>query len=326
MLRAALISATMFATSICHAGDLTVATFNTESDDDTQPAKVAQSIGEIGQFDILAVQEVEGRDALKAYTDAAAGANGGRWRNVMSESGFNSNRAADFLGLIYNTEKFRQLGTTEIHLIRSRPDGTHYGEPDWSLRGALVLRLQDIATGAEFQIPTIHLKCCNEPGIRKHQAALLATEMVKSGLPTILLGDSNIPIEPGSGGATDANAPAFDSLTTGAHLAWIKPQNPVKTQCDPQFNSMLDQVYAPSGTTGTATIKFPEADYCRLDAQGFSDHRPIVAVLSDFFGLPLLQGGTSAIAPAEAHASEADAENAEYLAQRSGRPDDSVGR
>jgi endonuclease/exonuclease/phosphatase family metal-dependent hydrolase len=316
----------MFTASICNAEDLTVATFNTESDDDTQPAKVAQSIGEIGSFDILAVQEVESRDALKSYTEASANANGGRWRNAMSESGFNTNRAPDFLGLIYNTDMFRQLGTTEIHLIRSRPDGTHYGDPDWSLRGALVLRLQHIPTGTEFQIATIHLKCCNEPDIRKHQAALVAEEILKPGLPTILLGDSNIPIEPGANGPTGANLAAFSSLTTGAHLAWIKPQNPVKTQCDPQFNSMLDQVYGPAGTrgTGTATIKFPEASYCNLDAQGFSDHRPIVAVFQNFLRGQLAEA-TSAIATASSRSSEADAENAEYLAQRNGRPDDSVG-
>jgi len=37
MLRAALLSGMMFTASICHADDLTVAKFNTESDDDTQP-------------------------------------------------------------------------------------------------------------------------------------------------------------------------------------------------------------------------------------------------------------------------------------------------
>jgi hypothetical protein len=50
--------------SSAFAFDLRIASFNTESDDDTQPAKVAESIAAIGNFDILAVQEVESSAAL----------------------------------------------------------------------------------------------------------------------------------------------------------------------------------------------------------------------------------------------------------------------
>jgi endonuclease/exonuclease/phosphatase family metal-dependent hydrolase len=102
--------------------------------------------------------------------------------------------------IIYPTERFRQLGTNEIHVIRSQPDGTPLGRPDWSLRGALVLKLQDVASGKPFQVATIHLKCCDEPTIRAHQTALLAAELGAGLTPTILLGDSNIPIEPGAAG------------------------------------------------------------------------------------------------------------------------------
>ncbi|MER9273472.1 endonuclease/exonuclease/phosphatase family protein [Mesorhizobium sp. M0643] len=309
--------------SISQAADLTVATFNTESDADTQPTKVAASIAEIGSFDILALQEVESTQALKAYADAAVASQGGRWRSVISESGFNSSREPDFLGIVYRTDKFRQLKTTEIHLIRSRPDGSAYGEPDWSLRGALLLRLQDINSGAEFQIATLHLKCCNEPGVRAHQAALLAAEIVQGGeVPTILLGDTNIPIEPGADGADGANREAFNNLTSSSGLVWLQPRNPIKTQCDPNFNSMLDQVYAPTSLAAAATaeIKFAEASYCDKDAQGFSDHRPIVAVFTD-----ALQGARPVAAEAAA-SSEAAAEEEEYRIQKVDRPGDAVGR
>ncbi|MER9254540.1 hypothetical protein NKI59_22520 [Mesorhizobium sp. M0598] len=321
MLRLFVATVVSFIVSIAQAADLTVATFNTESDTDTQPAKVAISIGEIGAFDILALQEVESAQALKAYAEAAA-AQGGRWRYIVSESGVNSDRESDFLGIVYRTDKFRQLKTTEIHFIRSRPDGSVYGEPDWSLRGALLLRLQDIATGAEFQIATVHLKCCNEPGVRAHQAALLAVEIVHdSEIPTILLGDTNIPIEPGKEGPEGSHADAFNNLTSGANLVWVKPHNPIKTQCDPSFNSMLDQVYAPTSLAkgATAEIKFPDASYCDKDAQGFSDHRPIVAVFPN-----ALQGAGPTLT-AGALVSEAAAEQKEYLAQKAERPGDFVG-
>jgi len=309
--------------SVVQASDLTIATFNTESDSDTEPAKVATSIAAIGHFDILALQEVESTQALKKYADAAATSHGGRWRYVVSESGTNSSHESDLLGIVYRTDRFRQIKTTEVHSIRSRPGGSAYGEPDWSLRGALLLRLLDTTSGAEFQIATVHLKCCDEPGVRAHQAALLATEILDDpDIPTILLGDTNIPIEPGSEGADGANTAAFNSLTSGSNLVWLKPRNPIKTQCDPNFNSMLDQVYAPPSLSSSATteIKFPEASYCDKDTLGFSDHRPVVAVFSN-----ALRGVAPALASASSAASEASAEQEEYVMQKASRPGDSIG-
>lgn len=318
-------SAAFLAVGAVEAADLRIATFNTESDADTQPAKVAETIEESGTFDILALQEVEGLQALKTYTEAAA-KQGGRWRFVISESGFNSGREADFLGIVYRTDLFRQLSTTEIHGIRSRPDGSPYGDADWSLRGALVLRLQEIASGSEFQVATVHLKCCDFPAIRSHQAALLVKELATSEIPTIILGDSNIPIEPGESVPNAANAPAFDSLTTSAGLAWVAPRNPVKTQCNPQYNSMLDQVYAPvaAAAGAIAEIKFVEPSYCDKDPQGYSDHRPILAVMPNFFGTQPM--ATMRSAQPTGQMSEADAEEREYLLQGTGRVDDIVSR
>lgn len=306
------------------AADLTVATFNTESDDDTQPDKIAEHISKIGPFDILAVQEVESVDALKLYADTAASILGGRWRFVVSESGTYADpkRKPDFLGIVYPTEVFRQLATTELHVVRSEADGTPYGAPDWSLRGALVLRLQHMKSGKEFQIATVHLKCCEEPDIRAHQTGLLAKEIIRTGLPTLLLGDTNIPIEPGAEGATGDHAEAFLNLTTGANLSWVKPKNPVKTQCNPKFNSMLDQVFAPSPLpTGSAVdIKFPEEAYCDLDAQGYADHRPLIATIPGFFADPTVEIMT----PVVLKRNSTDEETAEYNLQKNGRPGDSV--
>ncbi|MBB3303301.1 endonuclease/exonuclease/phosphatase family metal-dependent hydrolase [Rhizobium sp. BK077] len=265
------------------AADLRIATFNTESDDDTQPAKVAETIAAMGSFDLLAVQEVESADTLKAYTEAAA-KQGGRWRFVISESGVNVDREADLLGIIYRTDRLRQLETNELHLIRSKPDGTKYGRTDWSLRGALSLRLLDLQTGDEFRVTTVHLKCCNEPGTRTHQAALLAEELAKSTVPNIVLGDTNIPIEPGDDHPDSANFPAFTSLGPGSGRIWLRPVTAIKTQCSPDFNSMLDQIYVPTGTVGAAEILFPEASYCSKDAEGYSDHRPVVAQVKSLAG------------------------------------------
>ena len=77
------------------AADIRIATFNTESDDDTQPAKVAETIGKLPNVDIWALQEVEGDDALKLYLAAAKGTSPASWRSVISESGVNTDRQSD---------------------------------------------------------------------------------------------------------------------------------------------------------------------------------------------------------------------------------------
>ncbi|OWV69635.1 hypothetical protein ATY77_20940 [Rhizobium sp. R634] len=223
MKRFAWVAAWLAATGLAQAGDLRIATFNTESDSDTQPPKVAETIVALGTFDVLAVQEVESWQALKEYAEAAA-KQGGKWRFVISESRTNADRQADLLGLIYRTDMFRQLETNELHVIRSKPDGSAYGKPDWSLRGALSLRLQDLSTGAEFRIVTLHLKCCNEPATRAHQTRLLAAELAKTTVPTIVLGDTNIPIEPGQNQPDPANLSSFQDLGSRSGRKWLAPR------------------------------------------------------------------------------------------------------
>jgi len=262
------------------AADLRIATFNTESDPhfSTDPVNVARTISEMGKFDILALQEVEDADAVKQYAEAAAHSLKGTWRSIISESGVNFDRKSDHLAIIYRSDLFRQIDTRELHMIRSNTGAGPYGKTDWSLRGALALRLQHTG-GQEIQVVTVHLKCCGGEGvaIRTHQSNVLAAEIDTERFPTIVLGDTNIPIEPGQPAPDVANLPTFTNLTTGMGLKWVAPSNPVATQCSPQFNSMLDQIYGPPNAAASAEIKFPEQAYCDRENAGYADHRPIVA-------------------------------------------------
>jgi len=264
------------------AAEIRVATFNTESDDDTQPVKVAETIRGVYGVDIWALQEVESEDALKIYRDAAQSSSDTHWRFIISESGVygDPDRKSDQLGILYRSDRFRLLASFEYHAIRSMPDGTKYGKPDWGMRAALFLRLAEIGTDREFYVGTVHLKCCAEGDAqRAHQAHLIAEWIKKSDVPVILLGDTNIPIEPGR--TTDqVTFPAFRKLIDEAGLIWVEPSNPIKTRCDPVLNLMLDQVYHTpnlAATQAVTEIQFPEEQYCELDPQGYSDHRPVVA-------------------------------------------------
>lgn len=321
----------LFLPALAYGQDFRVATFNTESEEpkppnppDTVPAKVAETIRAMGAFDLLAVQEVESSAALKVFSDAAAQSQGGKWRYVISESGFNSDRAPDFLGIVYRSDEYRELETREIHVIRSRPDGSAYGQPDWGLRGALVLRLQHIASGKEFQVVTVHLKCCDEPAIRAHQTALLMAELGSTGLATILLGDTNIPIDPGSMSPAGPHQTAFNNIT-GAGLTWILPSNPIKTQCSEEFNSMLDQVYvsSPAAAGAVTEIKFTDVSYCAQEKDGYSDHRPMIATLPGFFDTPVIPMAAPDTLPTTED--PAALEDREFRLQQMQRPGDSVG-
>lgn len=266
------------------AAEIRIATFNTESDDDTQPIKVAETIGKLPNVDIWALQEVEDEEALQTYRLAAKGISGEPWRSVISESGINNDRQSDRLGLLYRTDIFRQLETIEYHAVRSRHENNNkYGRPDWGMRAALFLRLMHIPSKREFYVGTVHLKCCGEgEDQRLHQAALLAQWIKRRDVPVILLGDTNIPIEPGLK-APQVTAAAFKKLTTDAGMVWVEPNNPVKTQCDNEFNSMLDQVYHTTNlqpASVTAEIQFTSQSYCDADRRGYSDHRPVVATFS----------------------------------------------
>lgn len=263
------------------AAEIKVGTLNTESDSDTQPFRVAEIIRRAGPVDVWAFQEVASVKAAQDFTVAAgAASNRESYRYLVSESGeiHQPHRKHDLLALVYNSSALRQVETVELHAIRSEPGSGRLGKATWRLRGALFLRLQHEETGEEFYVGNVHLKCCGSPGpaIRAHQAALLKQWVDKQDVPVILTGDFNIPVEPSSANGNQASD-AFRTLEES--MEWLRPTNPVKTQCDPAFNSMLDHVFFRGGanmTAGTVQVLETQSAYCDLDVQGFPDHRPVV--------------------------------------------------
>ena len=82
---------------------------------------------------------------------------------------------------------------------------------------------------------------------------------------------------------TSLDAEAFKKLTNESGMTWIEPSNPVKTQCNPTFNSMLDQVYRRPSSAISAPkveIQFPDPNYCNQNEEDFSDHRPLVVIFT----------------------------------------------
>ena len=87
MRRAAMAFAGFLVAGTAQAAEIRIATFNTESDADTQPLKVAETIRNVSGVDIWALQEVESGEVLRVYAEAAKISGHGQWRHVLSESG-----------------------------------------------------------------------------------------------------------------------------------------------------------------------------------------------------------------------------------------------
>ncbi|WP_171100097.1 hypothetical protein [Ruegeria sp. HKCCD7255] len=276
----------LFPFTSAHAQDFSVGTLNTESASDTQPFMVSRTIRGVGKVDVWALQEVAGLSAVEEYT-VAAGAVGRRssYRAIVSESGTISqqHRRDDQLAIVYNSSRFRQVENVELHGIRSKPGaiGGRLGEPDWNLRGALFIRLQDKDTGVEFYVGNVHLKCCGDSkNTRAHQAEIIKAWIERSDVQVILTGDFNIPVQPSSADGNQ-NSDAFKTLESV--MTWERPQNPIKTQCSEDFDSMLDHFFIKEGPNiGTIDVAIHETEsaFCDAEKVGGPDHRPVVAQFS----------------------------------------------
>ncbi len=268
--------------SAAQAQDVRVGTFNTESASDTQPFRVAETIREVGRVDVWAFQEVADSAAAVEFTQAASAVAGrSNYRYIVSESGeiTSPDRQNDFLAIAYNSSRLRHVETVELHGIRSEPGTGRLGKPNWRLRGALFARFQDRESGNEFYVGNVHLKCCGGIGldIRAHQASILQEWVAEADAPVILTGDFNIPVSPSSSNG-NPDSSAFTTLQT--QMDWLRPTNPIKTQCSPQFNSMLDHFFmTPNAGISAKGIRvhMTEQSYCDLDQQGYADHRPVTA-------------------------------------------------
>lgn len=279
MFKRIILAATLAASPVA-AQELVVATLNVESASDTDPRAVARLIRESDFADVWALQEVDSLESLTEYTVAAA-STGRRasFRRIIPESGAitSQHRKNDYLGLVYNSSRLRQVETVELHGIRSVPGIGRLGEAEWDLRGALFLRLQDRDTGVEFYVGNVHLKCCGDDGTatRAYQATILKDWVAGQDTPVIPVGDFNIPVQPDEDGST---SDAFQTLSS--EMTWIRPENPMATQCSDGFDSMLDHVFVrPGPNLDPIDVRILEEDdaFCEAESTGRPDHRPLVA-------------------------------------------------
>ena len=280
-MRHVIIALALFVATAAQAETLTIGTFDTSSEADNQPYKVADTLRGIGPVDVLAFQEVADIDAVAEFA-AIVGAVGNRksYRYIIGESGASGQQHGrhDFLAIIYDSSRFRQVETVELHGIRSQPAAGRLGKPDWGLRGALFVRFQDTSTGVEFYVGNVRLKCCGSGvSIRAHQTEIIREWISRANVPVILTGNFNIPVDPASA-TGDQGSSAFTTLERAA--TWLRPSNPIQTLCSPNFNSMLDLFFLTDGphiSVKDVEVREVDPSYCDAEGEGYADHRPVVA-------------------------------------------------
>lgn len=260
-----------------YGAKLSVVSYNVESDGDTNPEQVAEDIANIDGSYLWGLTEVEGDSAVRHFMIGMQSARrSGKFRYFMSRSGSVRDRKDDHIAIVYDSLVLSLLETQELHFVRVNQNGGF----NPGLRGTLVGRFEHKPTGKEFLFAVNHLKCCgNGITTRMRQINLFRDWAVQQDLPIIAVGDWNTPVELGSGSPVPASD--FDAIVSGGVFDWVKPTNPIKTQCSAGYNSMLDHIFtrgAASTWGGSAEILFTDQAYCDREKDGTADHRPVRAV------------------------------------------------
>jgi len=247
------------------AETLTVVTFNVESDDDTLKEQVAKDIETIADaVDLWGLVEVADKDQANAYR-AAAAKGGGKYRYILGESG-----GEDRLTILYNLDRLRLMNTQELDQLPGS-------------RKALVSRFKMKESGREFYFAVNHFNR-GDASRRQRQARGFSDWIKKQKLPVIAVGDYNFDYDP----KRHIGNRSFEIFSQGRTVKWIQPHcvsegNCPKTgtQCDPNYSSILDFVFAANGAEFWAIgseVLYRERDYCARDRRGHSDHRPVRAI------------------------------------------------
>ncbi|APB32993.1 endonuclease/exonuclease/phosphatase family [Gloeomargarita lithophora Alchichica-D10] len=255
---------------------LTVAAFNVESGS-ADPQVIAEKhiAPHRNQVDIWGFSEVESNDWMEKFRQAMRSGWGSDYRWLLGRSG-----GKDRLGIVYNARRLTYLRHEELEQIN----------PKGSLRSPLVAEFRFRLTGQRFLFVVNHFYRGDEKNAgRRHQQAQLFNEWAQSqNLPIIAVGDYNFDWDIGSQG--QKRDLGFDLLTQNEVFRWVQPQQLVSTQCNPEFNSVLDFIFVggeAKNWPAASDILQPEPEYCSpANRKTHSDHRPIRAVFELVVGQP----------------------------------------
>lgn len=239
--------------------------WNVESDG-SEPATIAKQLGELGQYDVIALTEV--------LPQASAGfceSFGDDYQYVMGDTGRN-----DRMMLIYNTSSLKYIRKFELHDVNYKR----------KYRSPLVVHFKDLLAGKELLVMVNHLARGSEEA-RQLQAKKLVEWARQESMPIVALGDYNFDYV----FKTRSGNEAFRVFMKDNVWEWVEPFELVDTNWydnpeepdgkDDYPGSMLDFVFvAGPAKDWTKSCKIIVRDGDFPDDEETSDHRPYELIVS----------------------------------------------
>ncbi|MEN9234296.1 MAG: hypothetical protein Q6J74_09410 [Gloeomargarita sp. DG02_1_bins_92] len=255
---------------------LTVVAFNVESGAADPQVIAAQHVAPLRhQVDIWGFAEVESNAWIEQFRQAMQSGWGADYRWLLGRTG-----GKDRLGIVYDARRLTYLRHEELMQI----------DPKGSARAPLVVEFQFQPTGKRFLFMVNHLYRGDEKTAgRRHQQAQLLNEWARQqNLPMIAVGDYNFDWDIDTQGKK--RDLGFDLLTANEVLVWVKPEPLVSTNCNAEFNSVLDFIFVggeAKNWPAASDILYTEAAYCHpANRKTYSDHRPVRGVFELVVGQP----------------------------------------
>ncbi|MFW7381501.1 MAG: endonuclease/exonuclease/phosphatase family protein [Oligoflexus sp.] len=187
--------------------------------------------------------------------------NGEAFQGVLGKSG-----GGDRLLIAYNPQILELESFEELEWINIQG----------RVRAPLVASLRIISSGERFKFVNNHLY--RSRASDRHQQARLLNEWGRqSSVPIVAVGDYNFDWDLQRKGRDLG----YDLLTKDETFQWVQPDELIKTQCSPRYNTILDFIFLSSQARSwkaSSKIKFPEPEYCDKDPFR-SDHRPVTALI-----------------------------------------------
>lgn len=248
------------------AQNLVIGSFNAESGSTADPKVVAGRIEAVGHVHVWGLSEVSGETDAKRFRDAAAAAAKSTFGVVVGSTG-----SKDRLAVLYDEgavtfrRKFELLSDVHTPCVKT------------TARAPLLVEFEHKATKRVFWFMVNHLQR-GDADVRLCQSRKLNDWAKKNTIAMIAVGDYNYDWKV-KGGDQDHDK-GYDVLTADGRFKWVRPAKLVRTQCSPQYDSVLDFVFVTARAKswpGRAEILFPESSYCTKDPGSDSDHRPVVA-------------------------------------------------
>lgn len=251
------------------AQSLTVVSWNVESGGSNDQT-IKQRIASFQGVDLWGLSEVAGPSSASVFETGAEDGENANFEKVVGTTG-----GGDRLAIIFNAQRFRLVTSHELLDIN---EGNH--------RAPLAVELQDIASNRNFLFMVNHLARGNNE-LRRRQATKLNAWVRTQTLPVIAVGDYNFDWDVVGG---DQNHDlGYDNMINSGAWTWVRPATLVKSQCSPQFNSVLDFIFVNSlaqGWSGTSEI-LVEPNDC-VSSPLTSDHRPVRGIFNIGGGEPPL--------------------------------------